>query len=81
MSLNDFEHLEENILDIIIEYFSLIFPSSESKKGIMQICSILEQLSERKDWYTKKSLADASELAKSVGDERFTELINNLLKN
>lgn len=65
-------------MEVILEYFRLIFPSSHSKRGIIQICSVLEQLKERKGWYTENSLTDARELADTIGDKRFSELINEL---
>lgn len=79
LNLNEFEQLNDNILDIILEYFRLIIPTVHFKRGLIQICSILEQLVNRKNWYTEKSLADAHNLASFVKDKRLNELLNKLV--
>lgn len=78
INLADVERLPDRTLATILAYTRLIIPSKQSSEGLAQVCCVMEQLVDRKGWYTRESLDEARQMAEVLNDEQFSQLIGQL---
>ena len=65
---------------MLIEHTGLVFARKQRQEALAGITSVLEQLIDRKGWYTVEALDNAEQLAKASRDQRLLELLEVVRK-
>lgn len=63
----------------MLKYLQLAWPTDEKTKALCQFTTVLEELKNRTDYYTKESVQNALEFARAANDSRIIELLECLV--
>ena len=78
--ITEFDLLQDNILQLILDYIKLHL-SSDAKEAVIQLSVLLEELRERKGWWTKDSLREFDNLIRDLNDLELTKLAKCIFKD
>ncbi|KAI1726767.1 tissue inhibitor of metalloproteinase domain-containing protein [Ditylenchus destructor] len=81
MNLAEFEKLTESTMEIVLEYARLALPTPQSKEVLVQLTTLLDQLKDKKGWYSEMTISEAENFAAKVGDQQISDLISHIKTN